>query len=433
MQIVKRDETNMNNDLLYQEHFEALYNTIAQNKNNFEAAQQVYFATPLHILGDSNGSIYNTINLGSQRSIQTQSCLLFKQLAAKCNPKLKNVSNDNTLDDLTIFTKTENKETILYKLITSPYAIIKNYSNLLEKYNAQKIYAFSLHTITDNDEVGTTWKREAMRRQNGNVKYISIIDLFDEFGTQEHKTYIKYLFEFNAKIQKLIGYSTIVKPSEESLIKFKEDRLQYIINYNYNINDYPNIKRQIEILKGNFIQRGLYLNLLNDTLFSESYISAEWYYYNFANIEGIEQTATIVGYLKSVEQLLYKITMLHINDDQQTRTLRSTEKYRKEEGNKPYARLTSANLKNGYLDTTLGSLIKYLGYNKNNDLWNVDELAQKEIATILNEYRDKCRNELLHIDNIYRAEDIEKIRSKVYLIYFLVLGGCKIPNKETLI
>ena len=49
--------------------------------------------------------------------------------------------------------------------------------------------------------------------------------------------------------------------------------------------------------------------------FAESFRTSEWLYYSLKDLKHFDYTAVISGYLKSVEQLLYKIVMLNVDNN----------------------------------------------------------------------------------------------------------------------
>ncbi|MBS8112818.1 hypothetical protein F6P81_11505, partial [Streptococcus suis] len=58
----------------------------------------------------------------------------------------------------------------------------------------------------------------------------------------------------------------------------------------------------------------MYLAMTGKNDFSESFISAEWLFDIYSHSMGeLELTGIISGYLKSIEQLMYKIVQLNID------------------------------------------------------------------------------------------------------------------------
>lgn len=225
---------------------------------------------------------------------------------------------------------------------------------------------------------------------------------------------------FNDNIKRLIGYRTIVVPSDSSLEELKNDIEIELRNTDFDkqlLQDglYEN---QIKIIKKNFWNRALYQALFGEAPFAESFISSEWYYKNHVEFSILEKTAIIAGYLKSVEQLLYSIIELSEGTGKQIKKYGG--------GKSDYIEYCAANT--SLIDSTVGSIISYAKYYS--DLWDVNPYVKKYITDILNVYRDKYRNDHFHKDNVKSIKEIEEIRTNTILIYYLLLGAMKISDPD---
>ena len=174
--------------------------------------------------------------------------------------------------------------------------------------------------------------------------------------------------------------------------------------------------QQIEIINRNYFERELYRAVLGDSDLAESFLSAEWYYSMHTTTSGLEQTAIVAGYLKAVEQLLYKIVRLSINTGKDIR----------KKGNRDYIEYSDVNESDA--DITLRSLIGYVKHYQ--DLWDVNKFARYYITDKLTEYRIKYRNDHFHKDNVYELKEIEEIREPTLLAFYLILGACSITDDE---
>lgn len=150
--------------------------------------------------------------------------------------------------------------------------------------------------------------------------------------------------------------------------------------------------------------------------FADSFISAEWSYDVYYNAMGeLELTGIIAGYLKSIEQLMYKIVRFHKNQGVKIKT---------SEGFKPY---TSDN--EDIIDSTLWSLNYFLTSPQG-------KFAQSAkirgcIYKAVDLWRQYQRNGYFHKHNLYAADNkISEVRELTLYLYFLILGGIHFSPEE---
>lgn len=167
------------------------------------------------------------------------------------------------------------------------------------------------------------------------------------FSEEEYFKYITVLSDIVTEVQELLGVKTISKltPAElfryrfevESNIvefvnkyhiyqkceeKIKENGLELIQNFNwaYQIIDDDNRKKYPELevktkemlMSGAldvFIKKRYYLALIGRSDYARSFITSEYLYKQFKCDEQFDYTAIISGYLKCVEQILYRISL----------------------------------------------------------------------------------------------------------------------------
>lgn len=125
------------------------------------------------------------------------------------------------------------------------------------------------------------------------------------FGIDEYKTLKFYVDEFNTKVTEIIGFQTVLSPTEEAIKKFREKVGKELVTYPYTKNIPDNIyPHQIEILSNNYIDRGLWRAMIGENNYAVSFITSEWYYKVYQLSESLDLTNVVSGYLKSIEQLL---------------------------------------------------------------------------------------------------------------------------------
>ena len=176
------------------------------------------------------------------------------------------------------------------------------------------------------------------------------------FGTAEYLKLISHIEEFNAKISEVIGFQTVLSPTEEALENFKIKIGEELRCYQY-INFLPKdiFTRQIEILCKNYLERNLWRAMIGKSSFALSFITSEWYYKVYQLSENLDLTNVVAGYLKSIEQLLFAV--INLSKDNGL-TMLSKDKYNKDARIVCYTEATE-----DLVDTTLGALQNAISHN----------------------------------------------------------------------
>ena len=144
--------------------------------------------------------------------------------------------------------------------------------------------------------------------------------------------------------------------------------------------------------------------LISNTDFSRSFISSEWYYdLQVRTDEGIEQTAIVAGYLKSLEQLLCSI-LLVLSEDENNEFMFYTNKEGKEKTGQDRLPLNHANQE--LILTMAKNILRVIKGNKKSVLRKT-KMTDRVIG-YLEYYVEKNRNGYMHKDNLYEWTDIQK-------------------------
>ena len=270
------------------------------------------------------------------------------------------------------------------------------------------------------------------------LQFFTLKEFFDiNFGAEEYLVFLSYAEKFNERAKMLIGYKTIATPTADAVEKFRAKKESMIETINYDREYSISLPSdQLDIIRHNYIERGLYRLVTGDSSFADSFISSEWYYGISTATSAIDQTGIVTGYLKSVEQLLFEIIKLyegcgkriginHSKEDTFTGTTYSN-------GN--FIDLVEANEE--YMDSTLGSLIRFIrnkdrnGNFFNSDVFDVNEDTMQYLIDTLYSWKDNERNDHLHKDNLYTEEEVVAIRHQVFQLYYLILGSFKIRDRD---
>lgn len=255
--------------------------------------------------------------------------------------------------------------------------------------------------------------------ENGYIKVYPLQVFFDDvFGEKEYHVFDKYASEFHSKCNNILSYKTIITPNRKTLISFKKKKIEMLKNIDYKRIAEKGKSGQLsdsefETVRKKYIDKSMYLAMISDNDFADSFISAEWAYDVYSNAMGdLELTGIIAGYLKSVEQLLYKVTLFHRDQGIKIQT--------RKKGNQPYT---------SEIDSTLNSLNEFVTSKKRNLVISVNiRGCIKNAVSLWTKY---LRNGYFHKQNLYNEDNkIEEVRELTLYLYFLILGGIKFREHE---
>ena len=318
------------------------------------------------------------------------------------------------------FYRVENGKKVLYYFTWSIfYNDYEEFRKDLKEFDM--IIIIALVELGDN----TKWVEEEFKYEDakngveGQIVRKTIKAFFMHFFGKEE--FLKFQYEINKlnnNIHSLIGYSTIEIPTPTTLTTFKIRCNSIISNYDYKEAFASIYNVQYQLIIDNYIKNDKYLCIIGDSNFAKSFISSEWYYNQFNQVDGIEQTAIVAGYFKSIEQLLYAILKFSVNTGYKI----------KRKIDKELIECTQQNLDEDKIDLSFGSMINYFAHNYS--IWSVNKYVKKYIVDKLNLYREKYRNDHFHKDNIFIFDEIKEIRRATIELYCLLLGGMKINSKD---
>lgn len=411
-------EVDMDNSALYEYAFDCMYNHVKKCKEDMLKAQNVMLSMqrPLIVMSDDNTQLYNVVTKMSRHSLVVETEELVMRLFTLNNISYEPFEDNEKYSKYMPFVIIKEGKRIAYYFSLSLTERINDWEQLKEKYNLDGIIVVALvEAQGDNSTLNSIINNEIMLT-NGFVKYETIENLFALLGEDEYSTYKRYCDRFNNSVRELIGYSTVTIPSADMLSAFKKNMADTIKLFEYQKYVTKLLSSQTDIIKYNFFERELYRVILGDSDLAESFLSSEWYFSMHTITSGLEQTAIVAGYLKSIEQLLFKIVSLSINTGKEIK--------KKDSGD--YIEYTSENV--SQVDITLGSLIGYVKHYQ--ELWDVNKFSRYYIADKLTEYRKKYRNDHFHKDNVYDFKEIEEIREHTIVLFYLLLGGCAIRDSQ---
>lgn len=236
------------------------------------------------------------------------------------------------------------------------------------------------------------------------------------FGCEEYEQLLACLNDFNEKVNGIIGFSTIVTPTESALNKFRANTGEMIRSYPYKDAIPESVyKPQVDIFFKNYIDRGLWKAMVGESNFAISFIASEWNFQMYQMTENLDLTGVVTGYLKSIEQLIWTIIGFQT---QKSFSIKS-----KQGGLIEY----SAENEN-VIDSTLWSLEQVIKHNS--WMFEVNYHARVYLIDAIDDWRKKHRNGYFHKHNLQSIEKAKEIRNQTLQLYFLILGGCTIKDAD---
>lgn len=279
------------------------------------------------------------------------------------------------------------------------------------------------------------------------TRWIQLKELFESYFTIEEYSYYvdsarKAILEANNKI----GFLTIPNMNSRYVSKMRIDAVNDLVKKDYREMRFK--KKTGELLGNNlcdsdyntlnkqYLEKGFFRALLGTEGFAKCFMTSEYLYHVFNDVNSFDYTAVIAGYLKAVEQLLYYVVqcaLLYCHGESGKIQLKKMKNYPKkikkvwEWNSEARAHMIPFESKyEKYFDVTMGSLVRFL--NDTAECWNLSENGKNEIHDCLLTFSQECRNEYFHKDNIYSIIEVERIRDNTYLCLYYILGGCRFSD-----
>lgn len=249
------------------------------------------------------------------------------------------------------------------------------------------------------------------------IEQITIKQFFEMLGRDDYEDFKEYVGRYNYDAEQKLGITVSAIPTKKAMEKHREKIRKELLSYFYE-NELQTAFEEEEISDMKKWFEKNYEVLTSNADFSRSLISSEWYYdLQIKTDGGIEQTAIVAGYLKSLEQLLCSI-LLVLSEDENNEFMFFTNKEGKEKTGQDRLPLNYDNQK--LVLTMAKNILKAIKGNKKSVLRRTK--MTDRVIEYLEKYVEKTRNGYMHKDNLYEWTDIQNIRTKTYATYFMVLG-----------
>ncbi len=347
----------------------------------------------------------------------------------------------------------------------------KDINGIFHTYNVDEAYIIRTWKPGRSDE-WISRENKHYRDDGLKLKAIPIADFFEKyFGSEEYNTFLQSVEEYLRDARDITGYKPIRFLSSMNLASQKayEEKVladwQYD-NYIYQIIDSSNRKIQDYLylstpvisstilgkIRENYVVNKLFETMIDSNEYAESFITSEWLYHSLKDKKNFDYTSVISGYLKSIEQLLYRIVMVNVdnsckismsgasnvrkkaydnnvkayekNDDTWNEVVVSN---RTEYLKKRFLYIDLTTEQTEYMDSSIGTFEYFL---RNNPHLFVDPILAKTTADMVSCFRTECRNRYFHTHNVNDWSVVEKTRSNAIYLYFILLGGYIIPQTK---
>lgn len=296
--------------------------------------------------------------------------------------------------------------------------------HLLEVCNAKEIIYVSFVSEINQKEI---FKLPIDKQNN-----ISIQDFFVKFfSKEEYYEFEHWCNVIKKKSKELMSFDVIPSIKNNSLYSYRKYIEDNILNFNFTECIKEITVDQHEVIKSNFLNKSLYKCMIGKSDFAESFMTAEWLYITTTNSSHIDLTVVALGYLKSIEQFLYKYVKCYAGKIDER-----TGKYYKIrfKENRADEALTEEVLNKFSNKMTLGTLTGFIGYINlkqqviSRNITLLDERLSQATNDEIIRYLSSImilRNDHFHKDNIDNWNLVNTIRNNAYCIYYLILGGYK--------
>lgn len=251
------------------------------------------------------------------------------------------------------------------------------------------------------------------------------------FGDNEANLFTGFANEIVQSLKECVGIKPIKNLSPYSLYGFRlivADHLEHITlntgtlfskDQNKNVqlsnNDITYILKQYK-------NSDFYRSMISENDFSISFITAEWLFDTLQHSSSIDLSSIIMGYCKSLEQLLFQIVKFHANEGRSIKPSKGNSSDRIE--------LTTERINQFEIDSSWGSLVYFMSENK--DIFRCSELSEDGIEYILTSLRimNSKRNQYFHKKNCDITEYTEKIKDYVYTTICCLLGAISFTEEQ---
>lgn len=265
----------------------------------------------------------------------------------------------------------------------------------------------------------------------GALGEVRVLDYVERLlGAEEASRMESWAAELAKRAWRAIGYSTVRVPTEEGLATFRRECRRSMAEA-----DLPAALNRLSAkgledvrmsaIRHNLVEGARLGFLLGEADYAGSFVASEWRFRHNAPSEGIEQTGTIAGFAKSIEQLLWQFVGTWADKGKEMSV------YVKQEHRHRFLPLTSKLLEDRKKDIVLGTL-RYFVCNPAyaDDFFEGGRQTQLLASSVLNDFARKARNGSFHRANVWTKSQVVEVRELTFEALFLLIGDFKLDRER---
>lgn len=264
-----------------------------------------------------------------------------------------------------------------------------------------------------------------------NIFDISVTKWFENVLSRDEAEYLKdTAARLRMESRRIQGLSVAKLPSQVELASFRVERMRGFV-----ATEMDGIERRLsgrsvsaerlKKLKQNFIDQKRYGYLFGASPAADSFISSEWRFFLNEMSDSFEQTGTVAGYIKTIEQMLFDLLKLWTGRGLEI----ALGTYAAHE------ELTNGYLQEHVQDAMLGNLHFLYSSSQGCSFFN-DHIYEPEcdvreaLFKKLRSFKRDTRNGKFHKSNFKDIKTVIDVRNEVLDIVFLLLGSLKLDESQ---
>lgn len=318
-----------------------------------------------------------------------------------------------------------------------------------------EVWSIDWSGITDEELASICRVPDGMASYN---RPISVRAFFSEiFSTTEYELFLEVARNAICEAQNIIALKAVPQLRSNNMLIFKDVVIESfseaaVAQRSYEFKD--GVVPTSKVLSGQDIQtigQAFFADkyreaIIGNSDFAKSFITSEYLFRSVSQGLGIDYTSIVVGYLKSIEQLMYLLYLSAFGCNKRMQYW-DVCRHKSEKDFDP----TLPGFRYDPYDTTntrrqeyfyhkirvgdeameFGGLALFMRYY--NKLWNVSDDGKEYIYACLDDFRYSCRNAHFHKDNISFEEygTVKRIRNNTQVLLFYLLGGFKLLDTRS--
>lgn len=400
-------------DKIYEDEVEEMSNLLKETIDKFEKGYEVSIMEPLFCISKKQFELLDTISRLSNYQVRNGCWRLCEALCKQMNIDVENTFGINNIDFLIRWQGRKVGISVAFKA---------NYMPEVEEIVMEELDELLIVVLQD-----AKGERPLFYRPNNSkyrnykyrekIKNITMQQFFEMLGRSDYDDFRECVARYNYDAEQALGITVSAIPTKKAIEKHKINVKRDLLSYFYE-EELLSVFTSTEIADMKIYFEKNCQVVISDADFAKSFISSEWYYDLQVKTDGgLEQTAIVAGYLKSLEQFLCAI-LLVLSDNGKKEFMFDKNKLGKKltgEGKLP---LSNENMK--LIHTMARNLLNVIKSNPKYIMRNTTMTFK--VISYLDKYVYEIRNNYLHKGNLYELTDIEDIREKTYATIFMILG-----------